>query len=79
MILKEVKQWFTKAEKHLINTAYLYLNAPLIVGGKHLGIDCSGFTQMVYKSNGYKLMRMLLNKQLRREPLSFIEESDQVT
>jgi cell wall-associated NlpC family hydrolase len=41
----------------LITTAYLYLNA-LFVGGKTpFGIDCSGFTQMVYKLNGYQLLR----------------------
>jgi cell wall-associated NlpC family hydrolase len=28
------------------------------LGGKTpFGIDCSGFTQMVYKLNGYKLLR----------------------
>ena len=42
----------------LLNTAYLYLNAPYLSGGKTpFGIDCSSFTQMVYKLNGYKLLR----------------------
>ena len=44
--------------EHLKNTAKNYLNAPYLWGGKSpFGIDCSGFTQMVFKINGYKLHR----------------------
>lgn len=35
-----------------------YLNAPYQWGGKSpFGIDCSGFVQLVFKINGYKLLR----------------------
>jgi hypothetical protein len=35
-----------------------YLNSPYLWGGKNpFGIDCSGFTQMVYKIAGYRLFR----------------------
>jgi len=63
-------------ESNLIKNAYMYLNAPYLWGGKTpLGIDCSGFTQMVYKLNGYKLLRDASQQATQGEPLSFIEES----
>ena len=61
----------------LIKTASLYLNAPYLWGGKSpYGIDCSGFTQMVYKINGYKLLRDASQQATQGEVLSFIEESE---
>ena len=42
----------------LRNTAFRYLNAPYMWGGRTpFGIDCSGFTQMVFRINGYSLLR----------------------
>lgn len=64
-------------KEHLIETALLYLNTPYLWGGKTpFGIDCSGFTQMVYKLNGYKLMRDASQQANQGEALSFIEESE---
>lgn len=64
-------------KQHLVATAFLYLNAPYLWGGKTpFGIDCSGFTQMVYKLNGYKLLRDASQQALQGEALSFIEESE---
>jgi cell wall-associated NlpC family hydrolase len=66
-----------KSKSDLINTAYMYLNAPYLWGGKSVfGIDCSGFTQMVYKLNGYKLLRDAAQQASQGEVLSFIEESE---
>jgi hypothetical protein len=66
-----------KPKTNLIATAYLYLNAPYLWGGKTpFGIDCSGFTQMVYKLNGYHLLRDASQQASQGEPLSFIEESE---
>ncbi len=66
-----------KSKNNLINTAYSYLNAPYLWGGKTpFGIDCSGFTQMVYKLNGYKLLRDASQQATQGEALSFIEESE---
>ena len=65
------------AKENLINTALLYLNTPYLWGGKTpFGIDCSGFTQMVYKINGYPLKRDASQQVEQGEALSFIEESE---
>jgi hypothetical protein len=67
----------TKPKANIINTAFMYLNSPYLWGGKTpFGIDCSGFTQMVYKLNGYKLQRDASQQSLQGEALSFIEESE---
>lgn len=64
-------------KKHLIESAISYLNTPYLWGGKSpFGIDCSGFTQMVYKLNGYKLLRDASQQATQGEALSFIEESE---
>lgn len=66
-----------KTKNKILNTAFMYLNAPYLWGGKTpFGIDCSGFTQMVYKLNGYKLLRDASQQALQGESLSFIEESE---
>jgi gamma-D-glutamyl-L-lysine dipeptidyl-peptidase len=42
----------------LVITASSYLNTPYLWGGRtHFGIDCSGFTQMVFRLKGVKLLR----------------------
>lgn len=64
-------------KENLIKTAFLYLNSPYLWGGKSpFGIDCSGFTQMVYKLNGFKLLRDASQQATQGEALSFIEESE---
>ena len=67
----------TNPKSELIKTASIYLNAPYLWGGKTpFGIDCSGFTQMVYKLNGHKLLRDASLQATQGEALSFIEESE---
>ena len=66
-----------KPKSNIVDIACLYLNAPYLWGGKTpFGIDCSGFTQMVYKLNGYKLLRDASQQATQGEVLSFIEESE---
>ena len=66
-----------KPKSNIIKTSFLYLNTPHLWGGKSpFGIDSSGFTQMVYKLNGYKLLRDASQQATQGEALSFIEESE---
>jgi hypothetical protein len=61
----------------LIETALLYLNTPYLWGGKTpFGIDCSGFVQMVYKLNGFSILRDASQQASQGDALSFIEESE---
>ena len=60
----------------IVNTGLLYLNTPYLWGGKTpFGIDCSGFTQMVYKLNGFNILRDASQQASQGDALSFIEES----
>ena len=60
----------------LIDTALLYLKTPYLWGGRSpFGIDCSGFTQMVYRINGHHLLRDASQQATQGDALSFIEES----
>lgn len=66
-----------QSKETLIKMATNFLNAPYLWGGKTpFGIDCSGFTQMVYKLCGYKLLRDAGQQATQGEVLSFIEESE---
>ncbi len=61
----------------LIKIALLYLNSPELHGGKTpFGIDASGFTQMVYRINGYCLLRTAEAQATQGDALSFVEESE---
>ncbi|WP_428742912.1 NlpC/P60 family protein [Tenacibaculum sp.] len=61
----------------IVETAFLFLNVPYLWGGKSpFGIDCSGFTQTVYKLCGYHLLRDAKQQATQGEVLSFIEESE---
>ncbi|MFT5250360.1 MAG: hypothetical protein ACI93P_002095 [bacterium] len=68
---------FNYSKTKIIEISNLYLNSPYLWGGKTpFGIDCSGFTQMVYKLNGIQLFRDASQQVTQGEVLSFIEESE---
>lgn len=67
-----------KHNKHdIVDTAYMYLHAPYLWGGRTpMGIDCSGFTQMVYRLNGRAIPRDASQQIELGSTLSFIEEAE---
>ena len=68
---------FQGAKGMLIENALLYLNAPYLWGGRSpFGIDCSGFTQVVYKLTGIKLPRDSSEQAKEGHSLSFVEEAE---
>ena len=53
--------------------AFRYINSPYLWGGKSpFGIDCSGFTQQVFKICGYKLERDARKQVMQGEPVANI-------
>ena len=64
-------------KRNLVKTSLLFINSPYLWGGRTpFGIDCSGFTQIIYKINGYKIDRDAKDQVNLGVSLSFIEESD---
>jgi gamma-D-glutamyl-L-lysine dipeptidyl-peptidase len=60
----------------ILSTAFVFMNAPYLWGGRGpFGIDCSGFTQIVFRLNGYPLPRDARQQVSLGEPLNFVEES----
>jgi hypothetical protein len=60
----------------LIDTAFLYLNAPYLWGGRTpFGIDCSGYSQVIYRMCGIDLPRDASQQAEIGDRLSFIEEA----
>lgn len=56
--------------------AYQFLNAPYLWGGRTiLGIDCSGFTQLVFRLNGLSIPRDAYQQAEMGSTISFIEET----
>lgn len=64
------------SEKCIHHHAKQFLGAPYLWGGRNLlGIDCSGFSQIVYKLLNYKLPRDASQQALKGELVSFLQEA----
>lgn len=56
----------------LLSTATSFINTPYLWGGKSvLGMDCSGFVQVVFSLHGHNLKRDAKEQALAGEPISF--------
>ncbi len=61
----------------LLQVAKKYLNVPYLWGGRSFfGLDCSGFTQIVFKMCGYDLPRDSSKQAQTGKSLYLIEEAD---
>jgi len=61
----------------IIRQALKYFNAPYLWGGRSpFGIDCSGFSQIVYKMVGIKIPRDARDQVRLGQPLSFVDEAE---
>ncbi len=64
--------------KGIIENAYMYLHSPYLWGGRTpFGIDCSGFTQMVYKLAGIRLKRDASQQAEQGTLINLIDEARQ--
>jgi len=60
-----------------IKQALKYFNAPYLWGGRSpFGIDCSGFTQVIYKMIGIKIPRNASEQVKQGVALSFVDEAE---
>ncbi|MCK9311137.1 MAG: C40 family peptidase [Bacteroidales bacterium] len=63
--------------QEIVRTAKLFMNAPYLWGGKSiLGIDCSGFTQLVYSIVGIKLPRDARDQAVQGKTVSSLFEAE---
>ncbi|MDP4205379.1 MAG: C40 family peptidase [Bacteroidota bacterium] len=62
--------------EEMVNLAYSFLGAPYLWGGKCImGIDCSGFTQVVYKAFGIVLLRNAFQQATQGNVIANLEET----
>ncbi len=65
-----------KIRDYLIRQSLMYFNVPYLWGGRSpFGIDCSGFTQIIYKMAGIQLPRDAKDQVHLGIALSFVEEA----
>ncbi|MDP4222708.1 MAG: C40 family peptidase [Bacteroidota bacterium] len=67
---------YIKVNESIADTAMRFINSPYIWGGRiPSGIDCSGFTQLVYKVRGIQVPRDSKQQVTIGENVNFVEET----
>lgn len=75
-VLNHTQPNWTGSRSDIAACAKQFLNAPYLWGGRTiLGIDCSGFTQIVFALNDYTLPRDAYQQAEAGDNVAFIEES----
>lgn len=74
------KVWEPTAAKRDVKTikqlAYKFLNTSYLWGGRSIfGVDCSGFSQTVYKFLNIQLLRDAAQQATQGEPVNFLQEA----
>ncbi len=71
-----IKTFSSPDTSKIIEHAYMYLNAPYLWGGRSpFGIDCSGYTQMVFKLCGITLQRDAHQQVQQGRTINSLEEA----
>jgi hypothetical protein len=64
------------SDNEILSVAFMYLNTPYLWGGKNaLGIDCSGFVQVVFSICGRQLPRDASQQVDEGSPVNFLSEA----
>lgn len=64
-----------KSQKEVVVLAKKYLGIPYLWGGRsYFGLDCSGFTEVVYRTCGYQLPRDSSDQAQEGKIVGFIDE-----
>ncbi|MCX6185944.1 MAG: C40 family peptidase, partial [Bacteroidetes bacterium] len=70
------QNFYISANSNLIDSAKKFLNVPYLWGGKSsMGIDCSGFSQIIFKSHGIQLKRDAFQQAQQGEVVDFLSVS----
>jgi gamma-D-glutamyl-L-lysine dipeptidyl-peptidase len=73
----EFSKDYVTPDKSLTDTAVKFLNSPYIWGGRiPSGIDCSGFTQLVYKIHGIPIPRDSSQQAESGKIIDFIDQAE---